>query len=115
MDVINPILDDVEYVGFIFDDYGTNGKNFVYVDHVGSGIEGWFDDEENPKDEHESCIDGVDNDDLMDVEVEFNKDVVIMNKTYKDTFLSKLCVDVDKEEDNNIVNDDNGREIKPTM
>lgn len=51
----------------------------------------------------------------MDVEVEFNKDVAIMNKTYKNTFLSKLLVDVDKEEDNNIVNDDNGREIKPTM
>lgn len=40
MDVINPILDDVEYVGFIFDAYGTNGKNFVYVDHVGAGIGG---------------------------------------------------------------------------
>lgn len=38
---------------------------------------------------------------------------VIMNRTSNNPFLSKLCVNV--EEENDIVNDDDGREIEPTM
>lgn len=38
---------------------------------------------------------------------------VIMNRTSNDHFLSKLCVNV--EEEKNIVNYDDGREIEPTM
>lgn len=32
---------------------------FVYVGHV--GIEGWFNEEENQEDEHDSCIEGMEN------------------------------------------------------
>lgn len=38
-DGIWPILDDVDYVGFIIDVYGTYGIIFVYVNHVRDGIE----------------------------------------------------------------------------
>lgn len=57
---IRPILDDVEYQGFVFDAYRTNDNFFfVYVGHV--GIEGWFNEEENQEDEHDSCIEGMEN------------------------------------------------------
>ncbi|CAH1426938.1 unnamed protein product [Lactuca virosa] len=111
MEGLNPISEDVEYVAFIFDAYGTDGVISVYVDHIGVGVDGWLDDEDNDDDEHESCIDGENEDnidELRNVAFEFNEDVVHMNRTSNAHFLSKLCVD--EEEDNNIVDDDNGRE-----
>ncbi|CAH1432560.1 unnamed protein product [Lactuca virosa] len=116
MEELSPISDDVEYAAFIFDAYGTDGVISVYVDHIGVGVYGWFDDEDNNDDEHESSIDGENEDnidELRNVAFEFNKDVVHMNRTSNDPFLSKLCVD--EEEDNNIVDDDNGREVEPNI
>ncbi|CAI9262730.1 unnamed protein product [Lactuca saligna] len=113
MEGLNPISDDVEYSAFIFYAYGTDGVISVYVDHIGVGVDGWHDDEDNDDDEHESCIDGENEDnidELRNVAFEFNKDVVHMNKTSNDPFLSKLCVD--DEDANNIVDDDNGREVE---
>ncbi|CAI9274439.1 unnamed protein product [Lactuca saligna] len=110
MEGLNPISDDVEYSAFIFDAYGTDGVISVYMDHIRVGVDGWLDDEDN---EHESCIDGENEDnidELRNVAFEINEDVVHMNRTSNDPFLSKLCVD--DEEDNNIVDDDNGREIE---
>ncbi|CAH1423674.1 unnamed protein product [Lactuca virosa] len=113
MEGFNPISDDVEYAAFIFDAYGTDGVISVYVDHTGVGVDGWLDDEDNDDDEHESCIDGENEDtiyELRNVAFEFNEDVVHMNRTSNDPFLSKLCVD--DEDENNIVDDDNGREVE---
>ena len=113
MEGLNPISDDVEYSAFIFDAYGTDGVISVYVDHIGVGVDGWHDDEDNDDDEHESCIDGENEDnidELRNVAFEFNEDVVHMNRTSNDPFLSKLCVD--DEDANNIVDDDNGREVE---
>ncbi|CAI9260131.1 unnamed protein product [Lactuca saligna] len=84
MEGLNPILDDVEYAAFIFDAYGINGLISVYVDHIGVGVDGWFDDEDNNDDERESCIDGENKDnidELRNVAFEFNEDVVHMNST----------------------------------
>lgn len=39
-DGIRPILDDVDYVAFIFDAYATNGIISVYVDHDGDELGG---------------------------------------------------------------------------
>ncbi|CAH1447772.1 unnamed protein product [Lactuca virosa] len=106
MDRLNLISDDVEFTTFIFDAYGTDGVISVYIDHVGVGVDEWFDDEEGD-DDHESCIDGENEDNIYELRngnVEFNDDVVIMNRTSNDPFLSKLCVD--EGEDNNIVDDD---------
>ncbi|CAH1454145.1 unnamed protein product [Lactuca virosa] len=47
MEGLNLISDDVEYVAFIFDAYGTDGVIFVYVDHIGVGVDEWVDDEDN--------------------------------------------------------------------
>ncbi|CAI9269290.1 unnamed protein product [Lactuca saligna] len=116
MEGLNPISDDVEYVAFIFYANGTYGVISVYVDHIGVGVDGWFDDEDNNDDEHESCNDGENEDnidELRNVVFKFNEDVVHMNKTSNDPFLSKLCVDED--EDNNIVNDDTRREVEPNI
>ncbi|CAI9268545.1 unnamed protein product [Lactuca saligna] len=113
MEGLNPISDDVEYSAFIFDAYGTDGVISVYVEHIGVGVDGWHDDEDNDDDEHESCIDGENEeniDELRNVALEFNEDVVHMNRTSNDPFLSKLCVD--DEDANNIVDDDNGREVE---
>ncbi|KAL7584749.1 uncharacterized protein LOC111920435 [Lactuca sativa] len=110
---LNPISNDVEYATFIFDAYGTDGIISVYVDHIGVGVDGWLDDEDNDDDENESCIDGENEDnldELRNVAFEFNEDVVHMNRTSNDPFLSKLCVD--DEDENNIVDDDNGREVE---
>ncbi|CAI9286062.1 unnamed protein product [Lactuca saligna] len=110
MEGLNPISDDVEYATFIFDAYETNCIIYVYVDHIGVGVDGWFNDEDNDDDGHEYCIDGENEDnidELRNVELEFNEDVVHMNRTSNDHFLSKLCVD--EEDDSNIVNDDDGR------
>nr|KAJ0199436.1 hypothetical protein LSAT_V11C600338640 [Lactuca sativa] len=106
MEGLNPISDDVEYSAF-------NGVISVYVDHIGVGVDGWHDDEDNDDDEHESCIDGENEDnidELRNVAFEFNEDVMHMNRTSNDHFLSKLCVD--DEDANNIVDDDNGREVE---
>ncbi|CAI9271265.1 unnamed protein product [Lactuca saligna] len=76
----------------------------------------WFDDNDNLNDEHESCTDGENEDnidELRNVDIEFSEDAMIMKRTSNDFFLSKLCVD--KEEDNSIVNDNDEREIEPTM
>ncbi|CAI9268000.1 unnamed protein product [Lactuca saligna] len=113
MEGLNPISDDVEYSAFIFDAYGTDGVISVYVDHIGVGVDGWHDDEDNDDDEHESCIDGENEDnidELRNVSFEFNEDVVHMSRTSNDPFLSKLCVD--DEDANNIVDDENGREVE---
>nr|KAJ0209809.1 hypothetical protein LSAT_V11C400172910 [Lactuca sativa] len=113
MEGLNPILDDVEYATFIFDAYGTDGVISIYVDHIGVGVDGWLDDKDSDDEEHESCIDGENEDnidELWNVSFEFNEDVVHMNRTSNDPFLSKLCVDDDK--DKNIVDDDNGREVE---
>nr|KAJ0211779.1 hypothetical protein LSAT_V11C400183140 [Lactuca sativa] len=113
MEGLNPISDDVEYSAFIFDAYGTDGIISVYMDHIGVGVDGWLDDEDNDDDEHESCIDGENEDnidELRNVAFEFNEDVVHMNRTSNDPFLSKLCVD--DEDANNIADDDNGREVE---
>ncbi|CAI9260540.1 unnamed protein product [Lactuca saligna] len=113
---LNPISDDVECVAVIFYAYGTDGIIYIYVDHIGVGVDGWFDDEDNDDDGRDSCIDGENEnniDKLRNVDLEFNNDVVHMNKTLNDAFLSKLYVD--EEEDNNIVEDDDGKEFKPNI
>nr|KAJ0227772.1 hypothetical protein LSAT_V11C100021380 [Lactuca sativa] len=113
MEGLNPISNDVEYVAFIFDAYGTDGVISVYVDHIGVGVDGWLNDDDNDVDEHESCIDGENEDNIDEVRnvaFEFNEVVVHMNRTSNDPFLSKLCVD--DEDENNIVDDDNGREVE---
>ncbi|CAH1435754.1 unnamed protein product [Lactuca virosa] len=107
MDGLNPISDDVEYAAFIFDAYGKDDIIYVYIDHVGVRVNGWFDDDGEEDDDHESCIDGENEDNINELRngnVEFNEDVVIMNMTSNDPFMSKLCVDEGK--DKNIVDDD---------
>ncbi|CAH1427337.1 unnamed protein product [Lactuca virosa] len=87
---LNPNSDDVEYATFIFDAYGTDGVIFVYVDRIGVGFDGWLDDEDNDDDGRESCIDGENEDsidELRNVELEFNDDVVHMNRTSNDPFV----------------------------
>ncbi|CAI9284263.1 unnamed protein product [Lactuca saligna] len=113
MEGLNPISNDVEYAALIFDAYGTDGVISVYVDHIRVGVDGWLDDEDNDDDEHASCIDGENEDnidELRKVAFEINEDVVHMNRTSNDPFLSKLCVD--DEEHNYIVDDDNRREVE---
>ncbi|CAI9265507.1 unnamed protein product [Lactuca saligna] len=105
---LNPISNDVEYVAFIFDAYGTDGVILVYVDHIGVGVDGWLDDEDNDHDEHESCIDGENEDNIDELRndaFEFNEDVLYTNSTSNDPFLSNLCVD--DEDENNILMDIN--------
>ncbi|CAH1420373.1 unnamed protein product [Lactuca virosa] len=90
MEGLNPISDDVEYVAFIFYAYGTDGVIAVYVDHIGVGVDGWLDDEDNDDDEHESCIDGENEDsidELRNVAFEINEDVVHVNRTSNDPLL----------------------------
>nr|KAJ0189816.1 hypothetical protein LSAT_V11C800398970 [Lactuca sativa] len=101
---------DVEYAAFIFDAYGTDGVISVYVDHIVVGVDGWFDDEDNNDDEHESCIDGENEDNIDELRM---LHLNLMRMTSNDPFLSKLYVD--EEEDNKIVDDDNGREVEPNI
>nr|KAJ0206120.1 hypothetical protein LSAT_V11C500277050 [Lactuca sativa] len=113
MEGLNPISNDVEYVAFIFYAYRTYGVISVYVDHIGVGVDGWLDDDDNDVDEHESCIDGENEDNIDEVRnvaFEFNEVVVHMNRTSNDPFLSKLCVN--DEDENNIVDDDKGRGVE---
>lgn len=63
---IHHISDNIYYASFIFYAYGTDGKIYVYVDHVGDGIEWWFNDEHNPYDDNDSCVDGVKNGENID-------------------------------------------------
>nr|KAJ0228553.1 hypothetical protein LSAT_V11C100017830 [Lactuca sativa] len=69
---ITVITNDEEYGGFIFHAYGT--------------------DEDDDGDD--SCIDGGENEDeidnLIDVDVDFNEDIVTMNWTKGDDFQNKL-------------------------
>lgn len=112
-DGIRPILDDVDYVAFIFDAYATNGIISVYVDHDCDELGGWFDEEKNESDDNDSCVDGVENgDNLRDVEVENDEDAITMNKTGHNPFLIQLCVEWGLyDEENDFVDDDNGMEM----
>ncbi|CAI9265896.1 unnamed protein product [Lactuca saligna] len=119
---VKTIFNDVDFSSMTYSEFVTFCERFmheeygvisVYVDHIGVGVDGWHDDEDNDDDEHESCIDGENEDnidELRNVAFEFNEDVVHMNRTSNDPFLSKLCVD--DEDANNIVDDDNGREVE---
>ncbi|CAI9302980.1 unnamed protein product [Lactuca saligna] len=89
---LTPISNEMEYAGFIFDAYGTHGQISLYVDHIGDGINDMF-ESEGAHDDHDSCISGG-NDEigpLRDVIVDFNEEIVTMNRTCNDEFLTKLC------------------------
>ncbi|CAH1419145.1 unnamed protein product [Lactuca virosa] len=112
---ITAIRNDGDYASFIFYAYGANSLISLYVDHDGQGIEDWFGSEiEDEEDGDDSCINGGKNEDeidnLRDVEVDFNDDVVIMNKTKGDEFLSKLCGEEEEGNDNNIGDNADGGE-----
>ncbi|CAH1419149.1 unnamed protein product [Lactuca virosa] len=85
------ISNEMEYAGFIFDVYGTDGQISLYVDHIGDEIDDMF-DSEGGDDDHDSCISGGDDDigTLRDVTVDFNEEIVTMNKKCNDEFLTKL-------------------------
>ncbi|CAH1446980.1 unnamed protein product [Lactuca virosa] len=107
---ITAIRNDGDYASFIFDAYGADGLTSLYVDHDGQGIEEWFGSEiEEEEDGDDSCIDGGENEDeidnLRDMEVDFNEDVVTMNRTKGDEFISELCCEEEEGNDNNIVDD----------
>lgn len=110
---ITAIANDEDYGGFIFHAYGTDGKICMYVDHDGQGIEDWFGSEIEEEDGDDSCIDGGENEDeidnLTDVDVDFNEDIVTMNRTKGDEFLNRLCGEEEEGNDNNI-NDHDGHE-----
>nr|KAJ0196437.1 hypothetical protein LSAT_V11C700373310 [Lactuca sativa] len=64
---------------FIFDAYRTYGIIYVYSELVGFGVDGWFVDDEEEDDNHESCIDGENRDNIDELRngnVEFNEDVM---------------------------------------
>ncbi|CAH1451777.1 unnamed protein product [Lactuca virosa] len=110
---ITAIANDEDYGGFIFHAYGTDGKIYMYVDHNGQGIDDWFGSDVEEEDGDDSRIDGGENEDeidnLIDVDVDFNEDIVTMNRTKGDDFLNKLCGKEEEGNDNNI-DDDDGRE-----
>ena len=87
-----PISNEMEYAGFIFDVYGTDGQISLFVDRIGDGIDDMY-ESEGGDDDHDSCISGGDNDigTLRDVTVDFNEEIVTMNRTCIDEFLTKLC------------------------
>ncbi|CAI9270804.1 unnamed protein product [Lactuca saligna] len=90
VDGLNPISDDVEYTAFISDVYGKDDIIFVDIDHAGVGVDGWFDEDGEDNDDHESCIDGENEDNIDELSngnVEFNEDVVIMNMTSNDPLM----------------------------
>ncbi|CAI9288054.1 unnamed protein product [Lactuca saligna] len=86
-----PISNEMEYTGFIFDAYGTNGQISLYVDHSGDGIEDMF-ESKGGDDDHDSCISGGDDDigTLRDVKVDFNEEIVTMNRICNVELLTKL-------------------------
>ncbi|CAH1438130.1 unnamed protein product [Lactuca virosa] len=47
--------------------YIGDGIIYVYVDHIGVGVDGWFDDEDNDDDGCESCIDGENEDNIVNL------------------------------------------------
>ncbi|CAI9290558.1 unnamed protein product [Lactuca saligna] len=110
---ITTIVNDEEYGDFIFHAYGTNGKICMYVDHDGQGIEDWFGSKIEEEDGDDCCIDGGENeeeiDSLANVDVDFNEDIVTMNRTKGDEFLNRLCGEDEEGNDNNI-NDHDGHE-----
>ncbi|CAH1414682.1 unnamed protein product [Lactuca virosa] len=93
-----PISNEMEYGCFIFDAYGTDGQISLCVDHISDGIDDMF-ESEGGDDDHDSCISGGDDDIgiLMDVTLDFNKEIVAMNRTCNDEFLIKLCAQEDGE------------------
>ncbi|CAI9293701.1 unnamed protein product [Lactuca saligna] len=103
---ITAIANDEDYGGFIFQAYGTDGKICMYVDHDGQGIEDLFGSEIKEEDGDDPCIDGGENeeqiDNLIDVDVDFNEDIVTMNRTKGDEFLNRLCGEEEEGNDNNI-------------
>ncbi|CAI9299041.1 unnamed protein product [Lactuca saligna] len=108
------IRNDGEYATFIFDAYGADGLIYIYVDHDGKGIEDFGSKIEEEEHGDNSYIDGGENEDEVnnhrDVEVEFNVDIVNMNKTKGDEFLSELCGEEEEGNDNNIGDDVDGCE-----
>nr|KAJ0189842.1 hypothetical protein LSAT_V11C800419960 [Lactuca sativa] len=115
---ITAIANDEDYGGFIFHAYGTDDKICMYMDHDGQGIEDWFGSEIEEEDGDDSCIDGGENEDeidnLTDVDVDFNEDIVTMNRTKGDEFLNRLCGEEEEGNDNNI-NDHDGHEEDATV
>ncbi|CAI9285633.1 unnamed protein product [Lactuca saligna] len=109
------ISNEMEYAGFIFDAYGTNGQISIYVDHIGDGIDDMFGSERGD-DDHDSCISGWDGGigTLRDVIMDFNEEIVAMNKTCKDEFLNKLCAKEEggQEDTNYDVEDEDESETK---
>nr|KAJ0200676.1 hypothetical protein LSAT_V11C600320910 [Lactuca sativa] len=110
---ITAIANDEDYGSFIFQAYGTYGKICMYVDHDGQGIEDWFGSKIEEEDGDYSCIDGGENkdeiDNLTDVDVDFNEEVVTMNRTKGDEFLNRLFGEEEEGNDNNI-HDHDGHE-----
>ncbi|CAI9301641.1 unnamed protein product [Lactuca saligna] len=112
---ITIIRNDGDYATFIFDAFGPDVYISLYVDHDGQGIEDWFgfEIETEKEDGDDSCIDGGANenkiDNLNDVDVEFNEDMVTMNRTQGDEFMNKLRAEEEERNDNNI-DDDGGEE-----
>nr|KAJ0199011.1 hypothetical protein LSAT_V11C600310970 [Lactuca sativa] len=93
---ITAIRNDGDYVSFIFYAFGVDEE-----------------EEEDDDDDVDPCIDGGENEDeidnLMDVEVDFNEDILTMNIIQGDDFMNKLCVEEEEGNDNNI-DDDGGEE-----
>ncbi|CAH1440743.1 unnamed protein product [Lactuca virosa] len=87
-----PISNELKYAGFIFDAYGIDVQISLYVDHIGHVIDDTF-ESEGGDDDHDSYISGRDDDigTLKDVIVDFNEEIVTMNRTCNDEFLTKLC------------------------
>ncbi|CAI9301626.1 unnamed protein product [Lactuca saligna] len=88
---ITAIANDEDYGGFIFHVYRT----YEEEDGDDSSIDGGENEEEI--------------DSLTDVDVDFNKDIVTMNRTKGDEFLNRLCGEDEEGNDNNI-NDHDGHE-----
>jgi len=100
---------DIDYTGFIFYAYGTDGSISLFVDHKGGGIENLFNGEDSDHDEsgkEDSDIVEGDNGDLRDVHVDYTEAEVNMNITFNDEFLSKLCGQVEEEDNNDEQVDD---------
>nr|KAJ0215458.1 hypothetical protein LSAT_V11C300133140 [Lactuca sativa] len=104
------IANDEDYGGFIFQAYGKDGKICMYVDHDGQGIENLVGSQIEEDNGDDSSINGGENeekiDNLTDVDVEFNEDIITMNKTKGDEFLNRLCGEEEEGNGNNIDDDD---------
>ncbi|CAI9298295.1 unnamed protein product [Lactuca saligna] len=82
----------------------------MYVDHDGQVIEDWFGFEIEEEGGDDSYVDGGENEDEIDyltnVDVDFNEDIITMNRTKGDEFLNRLCGEEEVGNDNNIDDDD---------